>query len=427
MHRNCLIMIQALAAFAVAAATVPRISWSVDMEDPRTKRLEMVYGETIDLQCYFRNYLDALDITGAAVTLHGRTNNMAAGESFQVTGSAGASGLASVRVDVDAWLPQGLETVSYTLAVVQPDGINVLRAYGSIYLSGSSASTTNTPVPVSVYTALNTDLNNHITTAANQFTALSNNLAAAIFDFQSFTSTNQITQLWGSPTNYMDGAGNYWEISVATNITHRYVVVSASGPPGADLPSIGSVFDYNYADVSEDENTLSSNIYYAVTGLSDELAAVSTYYKGYGTTDVLWSYYIAAEDVYAQSDAYAWPAESMILMGEDFLQRDYTISLVETNAYSAEIVVSTNIIDRAARTNEMAVALAGKADAEHGHVINDVTGLQTALDGLDAAVAAIPMPPTNAVSGWLLYDTGSNMWLRVAVSNFSFKVYEVLP
>jgi len=45
---------------------------------------------------------------------------------------------------------------------------------------------------------------------------------------------------------------------------------------------------------------------------------------------------------------------------------------------------------------------------------------------VSAAVAAIPRVPTNAVSGWLLYDPGSNMWLRVSVSNWSFTVWEVV-
>jgi hypothetical protein len=44
-----------------------------------------------------------------------------------------------------------------------------------------------------------------------------------------------------------------------------------------------------------------------------------------------------------------------------------------------------------------------------------------------AAINAYPPIPTNAVSGWLLYDAGSNKWLRVSVSNYSFTVWEVSP
>lgn len=43
----------------------------------------------------------------------------------------------------------------------------------------------------------------------------------------------------------------------------------------------------------------------------------------------------------------------------------------------------------------------------------------------EAAMSAAIFAPTNAVSGWLLYDSGSNVWLTVTVSNLSFKVFEV--
>ncbi len=42
-----------------------------------------------------------------------------------------------------------------------------------------------------------------------------------------------------------------------------------------------------------------------------------------------------------------------------------------------------------------------------------------------ADLSALPVVPTNAVSGWLLYDAGSNVWLQVSVSNLSFTVWEV--
>lgn len=40
-------------------------------------------------------------------------------------------------------------------------------------------------------------------------------------------------------------------------------------------------------------------------------------------------------------------------------------------------------------------------------------------------IAAIHSAPTNAITGWLLFDPGSNVWLTVTVSNLSFKVWEV--
>lgn len=42
-----------------------------------------------------------------------------------------------------------------------------------------------------------------------------------------------------------------------------------------------------------------------------------------------------------------------------------------------------------------------------------------------AAVSGLTQAPTNAVSGWMVYDSGSNIWLKVTASNLSFTVWEV--
>ena len=157
MYKRLIITLLA-AAMVAAAQDVPRIAWSIDTEDPAEHTLDLVYGETLDLQCTFRNYYDTLDISGATVTIHATTNGMPAGTSYQAVGTAGANGLATVRLDVDAWIPQDLTEVSYTLAVIQTNSVAILRAFGTAYLTGSSASTTNTPIPTSVYSSLVADI-----------------------------------------------------------------------------------------------------------------------------------------------------------------------------------------------------------------------------------------------------------------------------
>ena len=146
----------------LGAQTVPRQAWTVDTEDLRMRNLSMIYGETLDLECTFRNYFSALNIEGASVTLHARTNGMDAAESYQVTGYSEAGGKAVVRVDVDAWLPQGLDSVDYTLAVVRAGTTRILRAFGTVYLRGSSAANNHVPMPMSVYAVLESELTNHI-------------------------------------------------------------------------------------------------------------------------------------------------------------------------------------------------------------------------------------------------------------------------
>lgn len=144
------------------AQTVPRQAWTVETEDLRMRNLSMIYGETLDLECTFRNYFAPLDIEGASVTLHARTNGMDAAESYQVTGYSEAGGKAVVRVDVDAWLPQGLDSVDYTLAVVRAGTTRILRAFGTVNLRGSSAANNHVPMPMSVYAVLESELTNHI-------------------------------------------------------------------------------------------------------------------------------------------------------------------------------------------------------------------------------------------------------------------------
>jgi len=49
----------------------------------------------------------------------------------------------------------------------------------------------------------------------------------------------------------------------------------------------------------------------------------------------------------------------------------------------------------------------------------------TAHADIRAEIDAIPLPPTNAVAGWLVWDTGSNCYWRVSATNLRFYVWGV--
>ena len=83
---------------------------------------DLRYGETVDLEVRLRNYGFPMDIAGAAVTLHARTNGMPEGSSFQIPGEALAGGVARVRVPVSEWVPWEFREGHYTLAVTQTKG-----------------------------------------------------------------------------------------------------------------------------------------------------------------------------------------------------------------------------------------------------------------------------------------------------------------
>ncbi|MFA7097068.1 MAG: hypothetical protein WC383_11400, partial [Gammaproteobacteria bacterium] len=137
----------AVAACAVAQQ-VPKKVYRVETSDPKDIRMEVVHGETINLQWTFLSYANPLDIESAAVTLHARTNGMAEGVSFQVPGAAGPGGVATVRLAVSEWLPTACNEAEWTLEVVQPDAARILRAKGTVTATRSAAASTNDPVPV---------------------------------------------------------------------------------------------------------------------------------------------------------------------------------------------------------------------------------------------------------------------------------------
>lgn len=138
-----------LAAAACAVAQqVPKKIYRVETSDPKDIRMEVVHGETINLQWTFLSYANPLDIESAAVTLHARTNGMAEGVSFQVPGAAGPGGVATVRLAVSEWLPASVSEAEWTLEVVQPDAARILRAKGTVTATRSAAASTNDPVPV---------------------------------------------------------------------------------------------------------------------------------------------------------------------------------------------------------------------------------------------------------------------------------------
>lgn len=127
--------------------TVPRIALQCETSRPSSVRLDLVHGETVDLAVRLSNYGSLLDITGATVTLHARTNGMAEGSSWQVPGEASTTGIALVSLDVDAWIPRSVGDGTWTIEIVQPSTARILRAGGILRVADTAAASTNDPVP----------------------------------------------------------------------------------------------------------------------------------------------------------------------------------------------------------------------------------------------------------------------------------------
>lgn len=148
MRATAHLVLLCMAGGALATPTVTRLAWTVETSEPKQRRLELRHGETVDIEVRLQSYQAAMDISGASVVLHARTNGMPAGTSFQVVGEAHAAGVAAVRVPVSAWLPHDLTVGTYTLAVTQTNSAAILRAEGPLCVTQTAAASTNDPVPV---------------------------------------------------------------------------------------------------------------------------------------------------------------------------------------------------------------------------------------------------------------------------------------
>jgi len=171
-----ILLVTALAAGTCPAAdgVVRRLVWQCETSDPVARNWSVAYGETFDMECRFLDHAAPMDLTGASVVLHCRTNGMAEGWSFQATGSVmSAAGWAKVRVEVDRVLPQGLASASYVLAATAGGTTNLLAASGTLRLSGTGAAVGSPAVPQDM--------------AADLYAAVSNALAVARAAGDSYT------------------------------------------------------------------------------------------------------------------------------------------------------------------------------------------------------------------------------------------------
>jgi hypothetical protein len=180
MKRVTLLAALLLTMTAEAQIGITRIKRQLETSAPQDIQLNLRHGETVDYELQFLSYRQAMDITGATVTLHATTNGMPDGTSFQISGTAGSNGTATVRIVTDEWLPYGLTSGTWTMEVSQPTLSKIMRASGSLRVSGLYYPSTNSPLPVTwstnlwsaIATKLDTNNATYLATVASASTAL---------------------------------------------------------------------------------------------------------------------------------------------------------------------------------------------------------------------------------------------------------------
>ncbi len=179
------------AATAAAAQTPIRETLHVETRGAPETRLVVRRGETVDLEVRLLNYARPVDLDGWTVLLHAQTNGQSKAESYRIAGAPGrpadgpsaTNGWAYARVDVDDWLPRGVESATWTLECTSPWGWRVVRAAGPLVVRGTAAADSQAPLPIGEADAIRTEI------AAAQTNA-QDYADAAAFSAAAFAQTN---------------------------------------------------------------------------------------------------------------------------------------------------------------------------------------------------------------------------------------------
>jgi hypothetical protein len=228
-----MLLMTALLTTAIMAAEIPRKVWQIETSEPRIERLDLFWGETIDLEFKLQSYKQTLDVAGAAVTLHARTNGMAQGYSFQRSGTAHSAGIARVRVAVSDWLPASASNGVWTLEITLTNSARIVRANGLLTVKGTAAESTSTPVPGYVYTELiarieatnalmRAALTNEAALRAQGDRQSSNLVTASLASIPTPSADAlRLVDSTNSPTRWQDGDGRIWRVDqvAETNVS----------------------------------------------------------------------------------------------------------------------------------------------------------------------------------------------------------------
>lgn len=399
------------------AGTVARLTWQVETARPLSRTWPLVYGETVDLECQYTSYRTPMDMTGATVILHARTNGMPAGLSYQATGTVGrvgspaeaSNGWITVRLDVDRVLPADHTTIEYAIDT-SLSGSRLLRASGAFAMTGTAAGLSAAPQPASYDPVGSAAAVSNALAAALQ--TVSDTLAGHTHDGRydpagsaagvavSVAATSALDRVWSkeyvasvAPTLSVAAArevaqsdSNAW-ITVANGTGVLYRVGQLDGTiyitrssPDFNGPAVGTVFGYFETNDGTRSYTNSS---YRIDG---------------DTSEDIWSLESANGGIWAK-----------IGTGEPILPA--TLTATPPMGGDPDAIGSVTI-DWHVTSNKY-YALAIDDDLKTRPTYQTVSNMLSAYS-----------IPTNVVVGWRVWDAGSNRFWTVCATNLRFYVLE---
>lgn len=376
---------------SLSQAGVP-FRWSVETSRPPVPyELPILRGETADLSATLLSYGAALPLaTNTAVVLYWQTNGM---------GSVWwpAAGTRSTNTLSATWLPSydvGASAYTFFLAATNANDGRIYRAWGRIRMLGAPGDPAggSPPTPTATWDARYDP--------AGAAASVSNALAAALqaetlasVTARGATTTNAVTI--GSRAG-ATGTGSFVQ---GFNSTASGIYSHAQGHTAQALG------DYSFASgfgaIASGESSHAwgylveaSGQWSSAVGSDTTASGEISLAQGYQTVaSGINSYALGFNALASHDGAYAWQGSA-----DDFSRL----------AYSSHGAGTYNI---------------NPIGGAGGFWIGDETLGAIIASSNAEAIAAIPIPPTNAIVGWLVWDSGSNRYWRVSATNLRFYVW----
>jgi len=386
-----LFVVQASACFSQNA----QLRWDTQLDRPVDHPLIIYKGETLDLFPRLVQGTDPVTITNTSLYFRYREPALVASNLYREVAISTNEAAGTLHMEWTPALDVGSTSYDYEFVV----GGNP-RVHGRITMRGtiSYPGSTNAPAPS---TRWMTDLD---LAAATASLAKTGDLASVASDLQSTGNSLAAAILAGDAAVVTFAQTNRYitQPEVVTSSVPAYVVTEANWTAGG-LVALGDVYTYlntvvQFVDYDPGPDTIQTNIYYS---------GPDNHYMSY-VYDAYWDYDQTGLGSWVIYDGLGTGYGQPGITGLGDYEKTEEAPVIEFGSGNFEeffLLSRTNIVTVSTVTNLIPIA---------------------SESYVDAAVAAIPLPPTNLISGWLLYDVGSNTYNTVIMSNGFLSVWEVV-
>jgi hypothetical protein len=405
---------------SLSQSVIRTLAWELDTARPAVKEWTLVRGETVDLECRYIGGSSNLNVCGASVVLHCRTNGQAIGYSFQVTGSVGRAsstnyasvGWVTVRVRPDIDLPHDVTRVTFSLDATLNSARNLVST-GTLRLTGDPTGAMPAALAIYFYEPKGSAqvVSNALAASLQSLSqSVSSDLSSLSQSVQSVSSDLSITSQSVQSVSSVLSNTTQAVASAASQAESNRLALAALPPPSTDALRLINTNATRWTDGNLTVWQI-TNIYsrteLRITFSSDFLSSdghrppVSFYPWSNGFSADGWSGSSVLGGFRVEGDGNLW-------VGAWAQSPD--------PSYPETWVLYPGTVYPDGSPQGTGSATIGNVD------IYDVITQSVDTVALMSDLSALTIP-TNYVAGFAVPDTGSNCTLYVVSSNYFFEVY----